>query len=232
LKTQFVSFRSVFAVSSSQLYKNTEADYREILNFVLEGNSMTNCDELCSQSCPNCEIVERIWPSLLHCGSSFTPFHEAHDQRSSLWNEVFPRRCLKATEPVIQLDVLDCGDAYMICFADSAEDLTKQIYVAGLLRLDLSLKREDSRILANSKNMYEKQYFISQIRSNLGINVLSEDGYLHYQVVDPRTDTNEALVKILNTMNVGRVSTLTISSEGSATRKKGKALIMEAFKVA
>ncbi len=210
LATQYISFRSIFSASSSQIYKNTEAEYRELLDFVLEGHNMTECDEQCSKLCPNCETIERLWSSILHCSDPFTPFHEAHEQPEKVWNDVYPKRCSTAAEPLIKLDVSYCEDPHSICFIDSVKDVIKQVYVAGILRLDLALSEKQSTYGRHIK--YDKKHFVSKIRSQLGIDVLSEASVVDQYVVDPRDHTEEALLTILHKMNVGNVSKVSISN--------------------
>ena len=192
---------------------------------------MPGRDDWGSKSCPNCEILERAWASLLDCGNEFTPFHDVHEQPHVLWNDVHPRRCLTVPEPVVQVNVVECGNSDAFCFHDSTEHVARQVYVAGVLRLDLALRPIDSVSLADyPRKIYRRASFVSQMWSTLRINVLFGAGDREHLIVDPKTNTTELLVKMASLLSHGgRKTKVTFNNKHSENIKNGEALIKEAF---
>ena len=231
MSTQYVSFRSVFAASASQLRRNSIADYHELLNFVQEGHSMAGCNEWCSKSCPNCEILERAWASLLGCGNSFTPFHDVHEQPNIIWNDVHPRRCLIVPEPVVQLDVMHFGNSDSVCFTESSEDITRKVYIAGILRLDLALRQTDSVSLAECRpKVYNLSSFASSIQHSLGIKVLIGVEDRQNLIFNPVADTTELLAKYIGQLSLGgRRISASMADKNFEKEMKARALIINSL---
>ena len=176
---RYVIFRSVFAVSSTMIRKNSKQLYMQMMDFVMQGTNMSNCDYSCAFACPNCEVIERIWPDILHCGDKFTPFHAILNREDVMWNYVLPKSCSSIATPLLELSACDSGGT--LCFDTHIEEIVKSIYVAAVLRWDILLSVKSEKCVGPGKHLNFSRYqFVERMDSSFGIRVQYDArGYEH-----------------------------------------------------
>ena len=168
LKSQYVSFRSLFAVSDKRLQESSKSVYLSLLEFVRKDHEMKNCDATCASACPNCEVLERMWGSILNCADRFTRFHRIHSQGDQMWNIVRPRTCYdenkSAMHPSLAVEV--CATSGTISFGGDPTAVTFGIYVAALLRWQVTLV-QNCRL--SQEQTYDFHHFQSHVSGELGL---------------------------------------------------------------
>lgn len=225
LGADYVSFRSAFAASSQQIGLVTRKDYTKLLDFVLSGHDMENCDNICSQSCPNCEVLERVWPSILHCGSCFTPFHEVHDKPELMWNAVHPNQCSSDGNPLLLLKAKNCGEENSICFQEALDDVVKLVYIAGIHRWNLTIESWNETINDAKKEAYDMKNLQTRLQTDLGIQILTNVS--GYPIIKDRVcDTTS-----LNYIRGAAILLLNQSKYDTPMTPRGEALVRKAFQI-
>ena len=180
LSQKFVSFRSVFAASGKQIQRHGKKYYEDVLRFVLDEaenevgcmmNQAVGCTE---ERCPNCELLERLWAEIMHCGEVFTPFHSIHSVESLYWCGVSSKVCLEGGGPFMSIDGFLVSGSDVLCLEKDVDKVIQDVHLAALLRWDIVLSTPDPLHESCPESMrrrFSGEHFKLKLKSELGLHI-------------------------------------------------------------